>query len=192
MVSRGLTPAQVAQFGGVFHPVVLVWIDWPSGAVRAHSGRGTINWGGYAWQGVGGFGEVSIPAEALGLGAFGAELALYGLPQDLLALLDEPVRNRPAAIWLGTVTEPGGNILASQPVQQFDGYVNAARDQAVRRGGVLEYCARVKLGVGPSARVGARITHSYEDQMDVYPGDTAGRHLVRIRDKAQRQTWPEN
>ena len=65
MVSRGLTPAQVAQFGGVFHPVVLVWIDWPSGAVRAHSGRGPISWGGYTWDGVGGFGEVSVPAEAL-------------------------------------------------------------------------------------------------------------------------------
>lgn len=192
MVSRGLTPAQIAQFGDLFHPVVMAYLDWPSGAVRAHSGRGPIAWGGHTWDGVGSFGGVSVPAEAVGLGAFGAELALYGLPQELLALLDEPVRNRPARIWLGTVTEPGGNVLVAEPIEITDGYIDAARDRAVKNGKALDYAALVKLGVGPSARVGARITHSYEDQMDAYPGDTAGRHLVRIRDKAQRQVWPEN
>lgn len=191
MVSRGLTSAQIASITGHFHPVVMAWIDWPSGEVRAHSGVGTITWGGHSWTGVGRFGGISIPMEGLGLAAFGADLTLHGLPAELLEMLEEPVRNRPAEIWLASVTEPGGSTLRADPIPFFQGFVDAVRDRTSREDGDLAYEAHVRLGVGPSARAGGRFLHSYEDQIAQFPSDTAGRHLAQAREWGTAEMWPE-
>lgn len=187
---RGVSAATLAAMGGVFHPVVMVWLDWPGGEVRAHSGTGTIAWGGEDWAGVGAFGVLDVPAEAAGLFAVRAGLTLHGVPPAMAGLLGVPVRNRRAAVYAGVVTERAGNVLIGDPVEVFSGYMDA-RSQRIEAGdGEISHSVRLEVASGPSARSAGSIHHTYEDQITRYPGDTGGRHLIRARERAQKLQWP--
>ncbi|MEM1361946.1 MAG: hypothetical protein AAGF94_09560 [Pseudomonadota bacterium] len=51
----------------VFYPAALVYVDWPSDPVRAHSGIGTISLAGQDWFGVGDLAGIQAPVEIIGL-----------------------------------------------------------------------------------------------------------------------------
>lgn len=180
----------------VFYPIVMVHLDWPGGHVYAHSGAGTITWGGESWLGVGKFGGIEVPGETPGLAASQASLTLIGDPSVLFDLLAAPIRNRPGEVYEALTTVPGGNVLIGDPISLFSGYMDAMRYRLMSEddGGrvVVDHVVQIDVGSGPGARSSAAVLHSYEDQIDKFPGDTAGRFLINIEAEVENQQWPAN
>jgi hypothetical protein len=189
---RTVDPALLSTLAQpVFFPIILVYIDWPGSPVYVHSNIGTVSFDGETWQGVGAFGDVDMPEEALGLASQAATLRLIGLPQELDDYLDDPVRNRDASIWFGTVTERSGNQLTGDPVEIFSGYVDAMRDVFTSNDGEATRGVILSVAQGPSQRQRAEVYHTYEDQIAAFPGDTAGRFSINIEAEVKKIRWPE-
>ncbi|WP_118138776.1 hypothetical protein [Oceanicella sp. SM1341] len=194
---RGIGAAMLARLSGrLFHPVVLVELDWPGGMQRLHTGVGIIDWDDAAWDGVGQLGSVSVPEESPSLVPSSALLGLTGLPPEIYDRLDDPIRNRPGRILVGCLTGRSSNLLAGDPVEIFAGYMDALRlsvevedDAGETR---IVHALQLELGSGPGARSVASITHSAEDQAAAFPGDTAGRHCIYNRASMEVMTWPES
>lgn len=191
-LTRDIDPALLAAMSSpVWHPIMLVDLDWPAGRLRMHSGLGWIEHDGAQWAGVGRFGQVSAPGEGAGLAASPVVLTLFGLPDDVLEMASSPIRDRDGDIWIGATTTAGGADLIGTPYRIITGYMDALRYTLRRDGGALEHGLQVDVGVGPSARAAATVLHSAEDQAAKYPGDTAGRHLINVQSRVETMTWPE-
>jgi len=158
-----------------FYPVIMVYLDWPAGELRMHSGVGTIDWDGEDWVGVGDFGSVALPEESFGLASSPAQLRLVGLPDDLDDKLEAPIRNRRGIIYFGVVTERGGNVLIGDPLAIYDGYMDALSDtvEVSEEDGTKKLLRGVRLSLasGPSQRSFAEVYHTYEDQARAYPAE---------------------
>jgi hypothetical protein len=188
ILSRGIhADVLTALAGPVFFAVVFVKLDWPGGILRFHSNRGVISWGGFDWTGTGPFDEISIGEEGEGLASSDASLRLLGGLDEALADSEAVVKNRAAVIYTGLVTGPAGNVLIGDPFVQFSG----AMDGLIYRQTGSDHGLTLSLTAGPGARIGAAITHSHEDQLAKYPGDTAGRHVQLADPNARARTWPE-
>jgi hypothetical protein len=173
---------------GPFFPVLPVFVDWPGGAVRLHSGLGTLEWDGEDWHGVGALGTVSAPADAGTLAQLGMELTLHGLPEGIWSHADDPVRNRRIEVWIGCTTTPGGNVLAAPPFLAQQQLGAGFRIEE----GADAFSAVLRAVFGPNERSVLAAFHSYEDQMAATAGaDTAGRHLIFAEAEAGQLTWPE-
>jgi len=193
MLDRGVGATLLAELAKpVFHPVTLVNLDWPSGEVWFHGGRGSISWSGETWAGVGDFAAISAPEEAVGLVPGECVISIIGALDDLLDVLDANVKNRRAAIYFGAVTARAGNTLVGTPIEAFSGYMDGTVLPYVEGNGeTLTYSLNLTLSSGPGARMGAAITHSYEDQISAFAGDTAGRHTQFAIPGIRSMTWPE-
>jgi hypothetical protein len=175
-----------------FHPVLMVHVDWPDGAVFAHSGKGTINWGGQNWLGVGPFGGGKIPSEAMG-GAVPTEASLYvlGTIEDILGQIDQPARNRDVQIYLALVTERAGSVLIGEPVELMSGYIDANELDYREEGEGLVPAFTLVINSGPCVRMALSATHSDEDQQAAFPGDTIMRHAALSElARVNPPTWP--
>lgn len=181
--------------GPYFHPVVLAYLDWPGAPLRAHSNAGEITWSGQAWVGVGKFGQIDIPEEAFGGVPTEFTMSIVTDFPELEAYTDMVIKGAEASVYLGAVTERGGNQLIGA-VEIVAGVADAMgmtpelvelNDGSV----VTMYGLSVTMTTGPSYRSMAAISHSHEDQQRHYPGDTAGRHLILAQAEAQKTLWPE-
>lgn len=191
-LTRGTPTAMLATLAQpIFYPVILVYLDWPDTPVFLHSNYGTLMWDSVGWHGVGHFGDMTIPEESLGMAAQSAEMRLIGLPAELDDYLDDPIRNRPARVWFGVVTERAGNVLVADPVEVFSGYMDAMRDNTQASDDGLSRGVILSVAPGPSQRSRAEVYHTYEDQMRAYPGDTAGRFSINIEATVATMLWPE-
>ena len=191
-LTRGVGTALMAQIGGgVWHPVLMVDLDWPGGRVRAHSGVGVIEWASATWAGVGKYGEVSIPEEAAnGLPSDFSLSLVCDLP-DLATYADAVIRGRPGTVYLGATTAPGGNLLVGNPVALASGTMDGLVLMLDAQDGVQLYRLTVSMTTGPSYRSASTIVHSHEDQSRKYPGDTAGLRLIGAMSRARTTLWPE-
>lgn len=194
MVARDINAATLAAISepAGFYPVVMVYLDWPGGAVRAHSNMGAISWDSQTWNGVGNFGGISLPGDEFGMAAQEASVALYGLGDDLDDYLDVDPRGRDAVIYFGAVTERDGNTLVGDPFPVFTGTMNGLADptEPAEDGGYTRGVV-VPLSSGPSQRSRGTVYHSFEDQTRNYLGDTAGRLLINATAESRRLRWPE-
>lgn len=191
-LTRGVPAAMMAKItAGNFHPLAMVYLDWPGSAVRLHSGVGDLSYDGKTWLGVGQFGTIEVPAETASLAASTATLTLLGVPPEIFERLDDPIRNRAGEILFGLTTEPGGRVLVSDPVSLFSGVMDAMRYTIQPEGKDLIHAMHLDLGSGPRVRAKASIVHSPEDQKRKYPADTCGRHLLNLEAYTTTMTWPE-
>ncbi|HDZ80720.1 MAG TPA: hypothetical protein ENH56_05680 [Roseobacter sp.] len=191
-LTRGATTALINDLKGHFHPVLLTYADWPGEEIRIHTGAGNLSWGGYTWLGAGKLVQFSAPQEAGGLATSEATVRVAATVENMLAERGKIIRNRNLTVWFATTTKGGGNILKADPVELFNGYFDSRTGMLTRADGGLAHDMVLGLGVGPSARASASITHSYEDQIAKYPGDTAGRHVQNANKlKFNPQQWPE-
>ena len=193
ILNRGIGSTLLTELAKpAFYPVTLVNLDWPSGEVWFHGGRGNISWGGETWAGVGDFASIVSPEEAVGLVPGQCVIRVIGDLSDLLSLVLATVKNRRAAIYFGATTTPAGNTLVGTPVEVFAGYMDGTMlPYAAGQGGVATYSLELALGSGPGARIGATLSHSYEDQIAAFAGDTAGRHTQFAIPGIRALTWPE-
>lgn len=180
LLSRGVSAAFLAALNGIWHPVVLVYLDWPGSVVRYHSNAGTITWDGADWFGVGNFSRISHPGEGVGMMAERVVLTVVGGTEEQLDDSEQMVRNRDGAIYIGATTTRGGTTLVGSPHEVWTGYMDAMRFTMAASDGGVEHAIQLDLGSGPSARAVASVFHSFEDQDAKHPGDTAGRWLINI------------
>lgn len=196
-LKRGLSAETLSALSGAFfYHTWLVFIDWPSGAIRVHSGVGTILYEGYEWLGVGSFGGISLPQEASGMASFAAEFDIVGLPEEIQDYLDEPIRGRAVQVYGAVVSERAGNQLIGAPFELWSGYMDAmAFSISVSDGdgaSALEYGLKLEARGGPTARAAAEIYHTAEDQEAKFTGDTAGRLTINAEAEGAKLTWPES
>lgn len=189
-LKRGLHADTLAALvAGGFHPALLVYLDWPGGAVRAHTGAGDIDWGGETWTGVMGYGSVEVPAEAGG-GVPSDTLLTMVVPEDQYdAVMAADIRNRPGIVYGAVTTERAGSTLVGEPFELFSGYMDGLVETLEDSEGRLVHVVRVALGSGPGMRSTATVVHSHEDQSAAYPSDTIGRLLIGSRDRQLRVIW---
>jgi hypothetical protein len=187
----GVTPEFLTQIAGVFHPVIMVNIDWPGDPVYAHSNLGVIEWDGQDWQGVGDFGDIQMPPETSGVASMPVEFGLIGLPPEILQRMGDDVKNKLARILFGVTTERGGNVLAANPVEIWSGLVDTLDYELTDDAGNAVHGVIMQARSGPAAREAAAIYHTAEDQATEFPGDTAGRHVINMEAKGETLTWPE-
>ena len=183
---------QAALESDCFFPVIMVWLDWPDAPVFAHSGVGVIDYDGEEWLGVGAFGSIQLPEESAGLGATAATLQLLGVPDEVFDRLEDPIRNRRGRVLFGCTTEAAGNVLVSDPIEVFSGYMDASRYVARKSEAEIRHGIELRLATGPSARARASVYHSHEDQSAAHPGDTFGALWVNAEAVANGITWPES
>ena len=94
-------------------PVVLVELDFASGAFRAWTGLGQLNWAGKVFEGVGSIGAVGEVEETVELRAVRLTLALSPVPQEVvdIALAERSFRLHPARLW-GALLDAEGAFVA--------------------------------------------------------------------------------
>lgn len=187
-VSSGMKAALTAPS---FNAILLVDLDWPDGPVRAHSGAGVITWEGLTWNGVGKFGGVEVPEEALSGMPVDFALSLTCDLPELAAYADAVIRQRPGAVYLGATTEPGGNVLVGDPCSLAWGTMDTLVLASETSDGNTEFRLTVGMATGPGYRTMAAMAHSHEDQSRRYPADTAGKRLVLANARAEKTLWPE-
>lgn len=191
-LTRGATSGLLDDLAGHFHPVLLTFADWPGEEIRIHTGAGNLSWAGETWMGAGKLVQFAAPEEAGGLATSEATVRVAATFEEILGERGKIIRNRNVIVWFATTTEPAGNVLKTEPVELFTGYFDSRRASLARADDRLTHDMVLGLGVGPSARASASITHSYEDQIAQYPGDTAGRHVQNANKRRfNPQQWPE-
>lgn len=161
-----------------FHPAFLVHIDWPSGAVYAHGGRGSISWDSKTWLGVQGIAAIQLPSQTEGMAQRIAELTLVGVPDDVSDYLAEDARGATVEVYLGAYTTREGVALVGDPVRFFIGVVDG-RAQTIQS---TEYgqmrALKIQVRTGPSQRsIGVEYITRESREAD-YPDDTLLRHAA--------------
>jgi len=180
---RDVPPELMAALeSGTLKPVVLCFVDWPSGAVRAHSGSGPMTWDGHTWHGIAVgdqlAGMITLPNEAASLAMVEGSATVGGSSDEIDGLLEdaEAARGRTVQVWFGGTTTPGGNLLIGEPLLVFTGTVGSVSDQDTPQGDDdMVRLVKLQLVSGPSQRSRAATHHSWEDQRRLDPADTAGR-----------------
>jgi len=197
---RGLAQAQIdARRKNPLFPCSFVFIDWPDIAVRVFSGSGVIQWDGETWNGVttrhGTVADMVIPETGEQLAPREATFRIIGQVAEVLNdAADQRVAGRTVRVWSATTTGPGGNVLASDPVLEFTGYVSDTSYQERRQGDDAPTPALLTVDVtsGVSARASADMAHSSEDQQRIYPGDTFFDRTANARIWERNVRWPAN
>lgn len=173
------------------YPVALVFIDWPTGPVRAHTNPGMITFGSEEYAGVGELGSIRIPDEATSIVPESAVIVIASETTGLLTYADEEqARGREVGIWLGLTTEPGGTTLIGAPERVFTGSVVGSSFELSQNRRVATLSIDVKAG--QPARSGAQVVHSNEDQQALFPGDTFFERVAHAEKwNTNPDSWPE-
>lgn len=87
--------------------VPLIQVDHPSGMFRAWAGVGTLAYNGYDWTGAGNLITVAPVKATTDLNIQELKFTLSGVSPEMLALLDENVRNRIGIVWLACLDDRG-------------------------------------------------------------------------------------
>ena len=191
MGTRLIHPATLAAISsGAHNPIILVFLDWPEGAVRMHSNVGNVSFGGYTWLGAGNFGSLSVPGEGGGLAQTVAEMKLIGAPQELDDYLESPIRGRLGQVLYGCVTERGGNVLIGEPFDIFTGFMDSMLNTLEALDNAIARAIAITVADGPSQRLSASLSHTDEDQRRTHPDDTAGRLTLFAEKRNRDLTWP--
>lgn len=98
----------------VVRPVTFIYIDWPGGAVYAHTGVGTITYMGQVWYGLGSFADIGEVVCDNNIGSHTLDAALSGIdPKALKEVTTNDVINRDLEAHLGALGEDGRLISAA-------------------------------------------------------------------------------
>jgi len=127
-IERGVDSALLAEIQKpVFHPVLLIDMDWPSGRNRGHTGRGVINFDGFEWGGVTRLASLVLPGDQSGFAAKEATMTIAGEFADLFALCTEASKGRFVTFYWGCTTVSAGTELVGTTFRRFSGKIAGSK-----------------------------------------------------------------
>lgn len=97
---------------------LLCEIEHPDGTGRFWTGIGTLAYGGYNWAGIGTLGAVTPVRQTSDIAIQDIQFTLSGVDPDILADLNEDVRNLTGSLWLACFGDKGEVI--ADPYQLVD------------------------------------------------------------------------
>lgn len=178
-MTRAITgAATTASQAEIVRPVMLVYLDFASGAVYVNSADRTIVFGGNSYLGVGNLGQISDMREGAELQADGVSLQLTGVPPDLIALaLTDHYQGRAAKVWLAFLD--ASYALIADPVLAFSGRIDTI-DAEIGDTGTLTLSAESRLIDWERPRLRY---YTDVDQQTQYPGDLGLQFVSQVADE---------
>lgn len=166
-MTRSITPAAVAASeADTIRPVLLVKLEFDSGAVCLHSWTGELDYGGDTYTGAGSLGSISAAEEPSELARSTVTLTLRGLPTDLVStILNQHYQGRTATIRLGYFNDE--MQLIADPVIVYRGRMD---EPGIRQGETLEVSLSVESRFAAWDRPNIR-RYNNADQQQRFPGD---------------------
>ena len=176
---RIISAAVIAQLNsGTCRPIDMVRIDYDSGVVAAHSGVGTITYGGVDYLGVGTLGSISNISENTELSAAGVTLTLSGVDPALVAIaLAEPYQGRICTISRGFLNASYQLIL--DPIIIFVGRLDT---QSIMLGANSQIEVVVENLTADWNRATIRRFNN-QDQQTRFPGDKGLEFVTQATEK---------
>lgn len=164
---RNIDPATDAALDErVKRPVLLVDLEFASGAVYAWSGVGDLAWNGKTYKGVGHLGKIVEIEESEELQNNPLILSLSGVNPELWSIsLNEEYRGRPARIWFGFLDVD--HKLQGDPIGPFPGKMDVMEGE-LGRTGTLTLTLESPMADWETPRI-RRYTHA--DQQAEFPDD---------------------
>lgn len=167
----------------IIRPAFFVYLDWPTGAIRASTLTKQTTALGETWDGVGTFSRIETAAFAQSGALVSFIVGLTSLPQEAVDLdVEAGAIGRRAQVYMGLLDEG-----FSDPVlhQIFIGSIRSAGDYSFRREeGVRVVDASVEITNGRNPRRAIANHHSHETAEGT---DTAWKLLPFA---GQQWTWP--
>jgi hypothetical protein len=168
MSNRAIAAGNLSVITGeVVRPVILVYLDFASGKVRAHSAVGTIAWNGQNWFGVGSLGGIDPVEETSELEAYALKISISGVdPSNLSRVLGEQYQGRDAIIYYGLLSDDLLTLIAD-PIVLFKGTMDNAEITLGVQGTIV---------INTSSRAAAwdkprELRYNDATQQQLFPGD---------------------
>lgn len=180
---RSIGASAQAVLDGASAPVVMFLHMALTSALRLNTSGFTINWGGYDWLGAGALGAVEEVVDEAGEQK-SLRFTLSGVPTAMLSVaLQEPVRNKACALYLG-ILDPTTHAVLDGPAA----WAGTLDQMAITQSGdscVISVTAE-HAGVTFSRPKPLRYTDA--DQQRLYAGDTCLRFVVSQAN--HQDVWP--
>jgi len=163
-------------------PVLFFRGDFRTDTIYLWSGLGNIEWGGHTWLGVGDFGQITDVVESGDVRANGLNVALTGIPQELISLVLQEVRwTQDCDIYLGFMEDDSGTFaLVDDPVLLFKGKMDApVLDEGADTATItISIESRLIDLERPRVR-----RYTDQDQKQLFPGDRGLEYVASLQDK---------
>lgn len=182
-MTRTVTSAVVAEVtktgpNNVVRPIIMVDLDFASGAVRLWNGIGNISYGGNTFLGSGDLGSMAGIEETNELKASGVSMSLSGIPSDMISTaLAEQYQGRTARIYIGFMNE-GDQLVDVLPI--FLGRLDVmAIDEGAETATITVSAENVLVALErPNER-----RYTAEDQRIQFPDDKGFDFVVSLQEK---------
>lgn len=171
-MSAALTSANVI-------PILMVALDFSSGRMPVHTGVGSFEFSGMTFVGVGSLGSISSIEEGSELQAYGVEMKLRGIPNNVVSIaLGENYQGRDVWIWAATLNTD--HSLIGDPEIVFSGRMDNMQIQLGPTTAEVEVTAENRLidWDRPRSR-----RYNDADQQAEFPGDLGCQYMEQMVNK---------
>jgi hypothetical protein len=146
---------------------LLVYLDWPGGAVRAWTGVGSVTWNAQTWLGVGNLGSIDKIVDSVDRADIGVDLSFNYLDDTLrnAIIATDPV-GRAASVYLAAVNAAAGTITDAYEI--FAGFMDRVEIEDAGSSGriVVRLASELARLNRPTYY---QLTHAH--QQALFPGD---------------------
>lgn len=178
-MSRDITAGVVAQTQAAqVQPFFMYEGEFISGAIRAWTGIGALNWNGQVWEGFGTLLGISDIAEDNEISAKGITITLSGIPSESISLaLQDSRQGSDGSVYIGFMDN---NQIVTDPVLVFQGRLDVVEinEGADTSSISMNYESRLIDLQKPRS---SRFTD--EDQKRAFPGDLGCAFVISLQDK---------
>ena len=179
-MARGLTTALNNQFiASSLNPFIAVSLDFEDDPINAWVGKGTITFGGVDYFGIGNLLSISSIEETQETKATNCEIALSGIPPDLIsAALNTNYQGRTGIVYLGALDS--SRAVVADPYAIFSGLMDIVtinENQESHTIGVQLESRLISMERSKARR------YTKEDQQIDFPDDKGFNNVAKLRDK---------
>lgn len=160
-------------------PILMVALDFSSGRMPVHTGVGVFEYSGMTFVGVGSLGSISSIEEGSELQAYGVEMKLRGIPNNVVSIaLGENYQGRD--VWVWTATLNADHSLIGNPSIVFSGRMDNMQIQLGPETAEVEMTAENRLvdWDRPRSR-----RYNDADQQAEFPGDLGFQFMEQMVNK---------
>lgn len=182
-MARDITAGMITKATGAqLEPRFFVFMDFPSGAVRAWDGLGNKSWDGETWTGVGTLGQISLAKETVEVRSEGCIISLNGVPAATVSLaLTDKIRGEVVEIYLA---DDSGGTITADPILIFKGRMDHMTIVESGDGGendtaiINVHCESHLIDLGRASEW----RYSHEHQQELFSGDDGFEFAATIPD----------